>query len=99
MREAGMGKLIAIAALALALTCSVQADAQTYPVRPITVVEPYPAGGPTDVLMRVLSERMRASLGQPLVAEYVSGAAGTLALARVARAAADGYTIQVGHLG
>ncbi|HLH95178.1 MAG TPA: tripartite tricarboxylate transporter substrate-binding protein [Xanthobacteraceae bacterium] len=94
-----MRKLVAMAALALALNGSTRADAQTYPVRPITIVEPYPAGGPTDVLVRVLSERMRASLGQPLIADYVSGAAGTLALARVARAAPDGYTIQVGHLG
>jgi tripartite-type tricarboxylate transporter receptor subunit TctC len=94
-----MRKLAAIAALFLALGYPAGADAQTYPVRPITIVIPYPAGGPTDVLVRILGERMRASLGQPLVAEYVSGAAATLGLGRVARAAPDGYTIQIGHLG
>jgi tripartite-type tricarboxylate transporter receptor subunit TctC len=94
-----MRKVIAVVALAFALIGSMRADAQTYPVRPITIVVPYAAGGPTDVLVRILGERMRTSLGQPLVTEYVSGAAATLGLARVARAAPDGYTILIGHLG
>ena len=94
-----MSKLAAIAALALALASSGTAGAQTYPTHPITIVVPFPAGGPTDVLVRILSERMRVSLGQPLVVEYVSGAAGTLGLGRVARAAPDGYTMLIGHLG
>ena len=93
-----MSKLIAIAALALALA-GPGARAQTYPARPITIVVPFPAGGPTDALVRILSERMRVSLGQPLVVEYVSGAAGTLGVGRVARAAPDGYTMLIGHLG
>ena len=94
-----MSKLAAIVALALALGVAGTAGAQTYPTHPITIVVPFPAGGPTDVLVRILSERMRVSLGQPLVVEYVSGAAGTLGLGRVARAAPDGYTMLIGHLG
>jgi tripartite-type tricarboxylate transporter receptor subunit TctC len=94
-----MSKLAAIVALALALASSGTAAAQTYPTHPITIVVPFPAGGPTDVLVRILSERMRVSLGQPLVVEYVSGAAGTLGVGRVARAAPDGYTMLIGHLG
>jgi tripartite-type tricarboxylate transporter receptor subunit TctC len=92
-----MRKLVAV--LVLALTASASAGAQTYPVRPITIVVPFAAGGPTDALVRILSERMRVSLGQPLVVEYVTGAAGTLGVGRVARAAPDGYTVQIGHLG
>src|SRR5215475_8711373 len=73
--------------------------ADTYPSRPITVVVPFPAGGPTDAIVRLLGERMRLSLGQPLVVEYVTGAAGTIGLGRVARAAPDGYTVIFGHTG
>src|SRR3954454_6081171 len=74
------------------------AQAQTYPSRPITVVVPFPAGGPTDAIVRILGERMRVSLGQPLVVEYVPGAAGSIGAGRVARAAPDGYTMVIGHL-
>jgi tripartite-type tricarboxylate transporter receptor subunit TctC len=94
-----MSKLAAIAALALTFAAAGSADAQTFPSRPITVVVPFPPGGPTDALVRILGERMRVSLGQPLVVEYVSGAAGTLGVGRVARAAPDGYTMLIGHLG
>jgi tripartite-type tricarboxylate transporter receptor subunit TctC len=92
-----MRKLVAIAALAWALTAPGGAGAQVYPSRPITIVVPFPPGGPTDALVRILGERMRASLGQPLVVEYVSGAAGSLGVGRVARAAPDGYTVLIGH--
>ncbi len=94
-----MRKLVAILALAVGLTAAAGAGAQTYPVRPITIVVPFAAGGPTDALVRILSERMRVSLGQPLVVEYVTGAAGTLGVTRVERAAPDGYTMLIGHLG
>src|SRR5580693_7626726 len=94
-----MNKLVAIIVLALSLAVAGSAGAQTYPTHPITIVVPFPAGGPTDALVRILSERMRVSLGQPLVVEYVTGAAGTLGVGRVARAAPDGYTVQIGHLG
>jgi len=71
--------------------------AQTYPSRPITIVVPFPAGGPTDTLARIMAERMRASLGQSLIIENVSGAGGSIGVGRVARASPDGYTISIGH--
>jgi tripartite-type tricarboxylate transporter receptor subunit TctC len=73
------------------------AIAQAYPSRPITMIVPYPAGGPTDTVGRTVAERMRAELGQPIVLENVTGAAGSIGLGRVARAAPDGYTIEVGN--
>src|SRR4051812_381182 len=80
--------------LALALVAlSGGAGAQTYPSRPITLVIPGAAGGPGDMVGRVLIERMKTSLGQPLVMENVAGANGTIATARVARAPPDGYTL------
>ena len=72
------------------------ARAQAYPARPITMVVPFPAGGPTDTIGRVVAEGMRASLGQPVVIDNVGGAAGSLATGKVARAAPDGYTIGLG---
>ena len=75
------------------------ASAQTYPSRPITLIVPYPAGGPTDTIARLLGERMRTSLGQPVIIENVAGAGGNIGVGRVARAAADGYTIGIGHWG
>ncbi len=71
--------------------------AQSYPDRPITVVVPFPAGGPTDALLRVLSDRMRVSLGQPLIIENVSGATGSIAVGRVVQAPPDGYTVSIGN--
>lgn len=86
-------------AVALTLFNLAGAAAQDYPSRPITVVVPFPAGGPTDAIIRNLGDRMRVSLGQPLVVEYVTGAGGTVGTGRVARAAPDGYTIICGHFG
>ena len=74
-------------------------SAQTWPSRPITIVVPFVAGGPTDVLARVLGEHMRADLGQPVLIENVSGAGGSIAVGRVVAAAPDGYTISAGHFG
>jgi tripartite-type tricarboxylate transporter receptor subunit TctC len=71
-------------------------SAQVYPSRPITMVVPYPAGGPTDVIARIVAERMRVSLGQPIVIENVTGASGSIGVGRVARAAPDGYTLSFG---
>ena len=71
--------------------------AQTYPSRPITLVVPFPPGGSTDVLARIMAERMRASLGQPIVIENVGAAQGSVGVGRVARAAPDGYTIDIGQ--
>src|SRR5215211_7504276 len=75
------------------------ARAQSYPTRPITMVVPYAAGGPTDTIARIMAERMRASLGQIIIVENTTGAAGTIGVGRVARAAPDGYTIGIGHWG
>jgi len=86
-----------VGAALLALGGSV--SAQDFPARPITMVVPFPAGGPTDVIARVLAERMRVSLGQPLIVENAGGAAGSIGVGRVARAAADGYTLSFGTLG
>jgi tripartite-type tricarboxylate transporter receptor subunit TctC len=83
--------------LAATLHATGSAIAQVYPSRPIVIVVPFSAGGPTDALMRVLGERMRASLDQPLLVENVTGAAGTIGVAKVARAAPNGYTLSVGH--
>src|SRR5690349_19896204 len=79
--------------LALAAAMIVPATAQDYPSRPISIVVPYPAGGVTDGLIRLLAEHMKGSLGQTVVVENVGGAAGTIGVSRAARAAADGYTI------
>jgi tripartite-type tricarboxylate transporter receptor subunit TctC len=73
------------------------ASAQAYPVRPITLVAPFPAGGPVDTIARILGEHMRGSLGQPVIVENVAGAAGSLGVGRVALAAPDGYTLSVGQ--
>src|SRR5437667_7181956 len=72
--------------------------AQGYPVRPITMIVPFPAGGATDTVARFLGERMRAPLGQPIVIENVAGAAGSIGVGRAARAAPDGYTLSIGTL-
>ena len=72
------------------------AAAEAFPSRPVTIVAPYPAGGLFDAIARVLAESMRGKLGQSVVVENVGGAGGSIALGRVARAAADGYTISVG---
>jgi tripartite-type tricarboxylate transporter receptor subunit TctC len=73
-----------------------EAVGQTYPMRPIVMVVPYPAGGPTDLIARIVTERMRASLGQPIVIENIVGGSGSLGVGRVARAAPDGYTLIFG---
>jgi tripartite-type tricarboxylate transporter receptor subunit TctC len=75
------------------------ARAQAYPSRPVTIVVPFAAGGPTDTLARILAERMRVSLGQTIVIENAVGAAGSIGVTRVARAVPDGHTISIGHLG
>src|SRR5258707_7545247 len=73
------------------------AGAQTYPTRPITIIVPYPAGGGADSVLRVMAERMRTLLDQPIVIENLSGATGSLGVGRVARAAPDGYTVGIGN--
>jgi tripartite-type tricarboxylate transporter receptor subunit TctC len=93
-------QVLQLAASAAALpVVSRIARAQTYPSRPLTMIVPYPAGGPTDTIARLLGERMRASLGQPMIIENVAGAGGNIGVGRVARAAGDGYTLGIGHWG
>src|SRR5262245_31037070 len=75
---------------------SLGASAQAYPARPITLIVPFPAGGVLDVVGRIVTESMRASLGQPITIENVAGANGSIGVGRVARAASDGYTIGIG---
>jgi tripartite-type tricarboxylate transporter receptor subunit TctC len=72
------------------------ARAQAYPTRPITMIIPFSAGGPSDVIGRLLAERMRATLGQSVLVENSTGAGGTIGVGRVARAAPDGYTLGIG---
>ena len=87
---------ISIAAVLMMLAGATAATAQVFPSRPVTIVVPFAPGGPVDVLGRVMAERMKASLGQPVVIENVAGAAGSLGVGRVARAAPDGYTLSIG---
>jgi tripartite-type tricarboxylate transporter receptor subunit TctC len=75
------------------------AHAQSYPNRSITVIVPFPAGGPSDVVARIVTERMGRTLGQQMVIENVGGAGGTLGSARVAAAEPDGYTLLAGSMG
>jgi tripartite-type tricarboxylate transporter receptor subunit TctC len=75
------------------------ASAQAYPSKPITIVVPFAAGGPSDALARILGDRMKATLGQSFVIENVTGAGGSIGVGRAVRAPADGYTISFGHLG
>ena len=70
--------------------------ARPYPVRPITMIVPFPAGGATDTLARFLAEKMREILGQPIIIENVAGAAGTIGVGRAVRSPADGYTLSIG---
>jgi tripartite-type tricarboxylate transporter receptor subunit TctC len=91
-----MRKFVLVAAATFAWT---HAHAETYPSRPVTIVVPYPAGGPTDVVARILAERMRVRLGQPVIIENVGGGSGNIGVARVARATADGYTLSLGNNG
>jgi tripartite-type tricarboxylate transporter receptor subunit TctC len=98
-----MRKLLAVIAAAwigltpfVCLTWGGPAVAQDYPVRPITMIVPFPAGGATDTLARFLGERLRAKLGQPVIIENVGGAAGSIGVGRAVRSAADGYTLSIG---
>src|SRR6266576_653794 len=86
------------AAILIAVGLSAGAQ-QPYPTRPITVVVPFAAGGPTDVLTRILGQHMSHTLGQQIVVENVTGAGGSIEAARVAKAAPDGYTMVMGNLG
>ncbi|MCA0405843.1 MAG: tripartite tricarboxylate transporter substrate binding protein BugD [Proteobacteria bacterium] len=76
-----------------------QANAQAFPARPITMIVPFAAGGPTDVVARIVGDHMSRTLGQPVIIENVAGAGGTTGITRAAKATPDGYTIAMGHMG
>jgi tripartite-type tricarboxylate transporter receptor subunit TctC len=87
-----------VAAIALSVLAGVAgAQAQGYPARSITLIVPFPPGGSTDTIARIMAEKMRASLGQSVIIENVGGAGGSIAVGRLARAAPDGYTIDIGQ--
>jgi tripartite-type tricarboxylate transporter receptor subunit TctC len=93
-------RFLHLAAGAAALPAmSMIARAQAYPTRPITMIVPFPAGGPTTSVGRVIAERMRNSLGQPIIIENIGGADGSIGIGRAARARPDGYTIVLGVFG
>ena len=85
--------------LLFAMFAPLLAAAQSYPDRPVTMIVPFTAGGPTDTVARLISEVMSRELGQQVIVENVGGAGGTLGAARVAAAEPDGYTILLHHIG
>ncbi len=92
------GSLLAAAAVGFAMAGPLPVAAQDYPSRPITIVVPFPAGGSIDAVARVIADRMKVTLGQPVIIEDVTGASGSIGTARVAHAAPDGYTIGIGNI-
>ena len=93
-----MMRRLFLAALAV-LTFGGAAVAQNFPSRPITIIVPFSAGGPSDVMARILAERMKTALGEVVQIENVTGAGGSIGVGRAVRSAPDGYTISFGHLG
>ena len=90
---------VLVAALAIGFSALPAAAQTDYPRRPITLIVPFAAGGPTDVIARIAADHMTRTLGQPIIIENIVGAGGTTASTRAARAAPDGYTIEMGHMG
>jgi tripartite-type tricarboxylate transporter receptor subunit TctC len=90
---------IVLAALLATLAFAGVAAAQNFPSRPITIIVPFSAGGPSDAMARILAERMKATLGETLLVENVTGAGGSVGVGRAVRSPPDGYTISFGHLG
>ena len=94
-----MRLLLAATAAIAVVTGAINAAAQTYPNKSVTIIVPFAAGGPSDALARIIGDRMKATLGQSFVVENITGAAGSIGVGRAVRAAPDGYTISFGHLG
>src|SRR6266481_740517 len=88
-----------VAALMAMLAFGGMARAENYPSRPITVIVPFAAGGPSDAMTRILAERMKTTLGEAIVVENVTGAGGSIGVGRAVRSPPDGYTLSFGHLG
>ena len=91
-------KRLALAAALIAFACS-GATAQSYPARPVTIIVPFAAGGPADITGRIVADQYSRLLGQQFVVENIAGAGGTTGITRGARAAPDGYTLVLGHMG
>ena len=89
----------AVLAAFIALISSGNALAEKFPSHPITVIVPFSAGGPSDAMMRIMAERMKVTLGEPVLIENVTGAGGSLGVGRTVRSPPDGYTVGFGHLG
>jgi tripartite-type tricarboxylate transporter receptor subunit TctC len=96
LRKAVM-RLSIVAICSILLASVNNASAQSYPSRPVTIIAPFPAGGPLDTIARLVAEPMREALGQPVLVENVAGAGGNIGTLRVARAAPDGYTVGIGQ--
>ena len=94
-----MKKTLLVIATLLAAGWSASAAAQQYPTRPVTIIVPFAAGGPTDVIARITAEYFSKALGQQVLVENVAGAGGTTGSTRAAQAKPDGYTILMGHMG
>src|SRR5262245_57382994 len=93
-------KRLVVAALSTMLAiAATSAFAQNYPSRPVTIIVPFAAGGPTDIIARITGEYFSKSLGQQFIVENVAGAGGTTGITRGAQAKPDGYTIMMGHMG
>src|SRR5215468_12705070 len=90
---------LVLAALLFVLAFGAGVHAEKYPARPITVVVPFSAGGPSDAMMRILGERMKVTLGETILVENTTGAGGSIGVGRVVHSPPDGYTIGFGHLG
>jgi tripartite-type tricarboxylate transporter receptor subunit TctC len=93
MRRLALGFVLACLA---GIAGIASAAAQAFPSRPVTMIVPFPAGGITDIIARIVAEGMRPALGQPVIVENVGGAGGTIGVTRLERAMADGYTIGIG---
>jgi tripartite-type tricarboxylate transporter receptor subunit TctC len=97
-RAGGLALSTTVASAIMTVAALTTSSAQTYPSRPVRMVVPFAAGGPTDAIARIIAQRMRAPLGQPVIIENVAGADGSTAVGRVIRSAADGYTISIGNI-
>src|SRR5207344_597477 len=94
-----MRKTVLLFVAALAAGWAAISSAQPYPNRPVTIIVPFAAGGPTDIIARIVGEYFSKTLGQQFIVENVAGAGGTTGITRGAQAKADGYTIMMGHMG
>src|SRR5499426_2135366 len=92
-----MRKIFWAAFIAILVTGAARAD--DYPSRPLTIIVPFSAGGPSDAMARILAERMKVTLGEQVLVENVTGAGGSVGVGRAVRSPPDGYTVSFGHLG